>query len=127
QYKTEHVPLNLCYIRNSFTQNIKDKSLRQSAITVINKTSALASITSVLSKQNATITNLKIIHRTDLFIEFAIDLEVFDLDHLDNVIAHLRANSIVNNVERANMKKSISKNKPEKNNFKMESEPVIKF
>ncbi|MGI4851814.1 MAG: hypothetical protein ACRYGR_07730, partial [Janthinobacterium lividum] len=31
-YKTEHVPLNLCYIRNSFTQNIKDKSLRQSAI-----------------------------------------------------------------------------------------------
>ncbi|MGI4851629.1 MAG: hypothetical protein ACRYGR_06780, partial [Janthinobacterium lividum] len=30
--KTEHVPLNLCYIRNSFTQNIKDKSLRQSAI-----------------------------------------------------------------------------------------------
>ena len=75
-------------------------------ITANNKPSALASITAVISKQNATITNLKILHRTDLFSEFAIDLEVYDLEHLENVIAHLRTSSVVSTVERAQAKKT---------------------
>ncbi|MGI4850757.1 MAG: hypothetical protein ACRYGR_02305, partial [Janthinobacterium lividum] len=56
QYKTEHVPLNLCYIRNSFTQNIKDKSLRQSAISQINESNGfrhLAELNQKMEEDNS--------------------------------------------------------------------------
>lgn len=70
-------------------------------ITVANKTNALATITTIMSKQNANIINLKIAHRSELLSEFIIDIEVHDTEHLENLIANLRMNSVVNAVERA--------------------------
>ena len=62
-------------------------------ITVANKTNALATITTIISKQNANIINLKIAHRSELLSEFIIDIEVHDTEHLENLIANLRMNS----------------------------------
>jgi guanosine-3',5'-bis(diphosphate) 3'-pyrophosphohydrolase len=70
-------------------------------ITVANKTNALATITTIISKQNANIINLKIAHRSELLSEFIIDIEVHDTEHLENLIANLRMNSVVNAVERS--------------------------
>ncbi len=70
-------------------------------LNVINKPGALASITTIISKLNANISNLKITQRSEAFFEIMIDLEVKGADQLENIMASLRAASIVNSVERA--------------------------
>ena len=70
------------------------------SITVANNPDALAAITKIMSKQNANIVNLKISHRSELVQEFILDIEVQDVEHLENVIANLRMNALVNAVER---------------------------
>lgn len=70
-------------------------------LNVANKPGALASITTIISKLNANISNLKITQRTEAFFEIMIDLEVKGADQLENIMASLRAAAIVNSVERA--------------------------
>jgi guanosine-3',5'-bis(diphosphate) 3'-pyrophosphohydrolase len=70
-------------------------------ITVTNKPNALATITTIISKHNANIINLKISHRSEMVSEFIIDIEVYNISHLENVLANLRMSAIVNTVERA--------------------------
>lgn len=70
-------------------------------VNVANKPGSLASITTIISKLHANISNLKITQRTEAFFEMMIDLEVKGSDQLENIMASLRAASIVNSVERA--------------------------
>ncbi|WP_281855362.1 RelA/SpoT family protein [Acetobacter pasteurianus] len=56
-----------------------------------NEAAVLANITNSISKSDAAMVNLKIVHRQLDFTEILVDVEVRDLRHLSSVIASLRA------------------------------------
>ena len=66
-----------------------------------NEPGSLASLTTVIGKNNGNITNLKITNRSQDFFEILVDIEVQDVKHLSNLIAALRATPVINSVERA--------------------------
>ncbi len=65
-----------------------------------NEPGALGTIATVIGKNGGNISNLKIMNRSEDFFELQIDLDVFDLKHLSNIMAALRATPVVNSVER---------------------------
>jgi guanosine-3',5'-bis(diphosphate) 3'-pyrophosphohydrolase len=65
-----------------------------------NTTGAIATMSGIIAAQNGNITNLKITSRTSEFYELLIDIAVEDLRHLMNIAAALRANSVVQGVDR---------------------------
>ena len=66
-----------------------------------NSPGALAALTNAVSKQDGSITNLKVTSRQQDFFEVLLDVEVRDTRHLATVIAGLRAAGGVMQVERA--------------------------
>ncbi len=82
------------------SHNEQKHYLARANVVVSNQPGALANLTTIISKHNANIANLKISHRGDTFFEFIIDIEVKDADHLGNIIASLRASSLVTSVDR---------------------------
>ncbi len=66
-----------------------------------NAPSALANIANAISKQEGSVTNLKITNRQADFFEVLVDVDVRDISHLLRVIAGLRGASGVHQVERA--------------------------
>jgi GTP pyrophosphokinase len=66
-----------------------------------NEPGSLANLTTVISRSDGNITNLKITNRSADFWEILVDIEVRDVKHLSNVIAALRASPTINSVERA--------------------------
>ncbi|MDD3030403.1 MAG: bifunctional (p)ppGpp synthetase/guanosine-3',5'-bis(diphosphate) 3'-pyrophosphohydrolase [Alphaproteobacteria bacterium] len=69
-------------------------------VILVNKPNSLASMSTIIAKNNGNIFNMKITSRTPEFYDFIIDLEVRDLKHLKTIIAALRASSAINSVER---------------------------
>ena len=69
-------------------------------VTLTNEPGALNALTTVMAKNNANITNLKISNRSDDFFEFLVDVEVRDVKHLTGMIAALRAEDLIHKVER---------------------------
>ncbi|KDE19345.1 GTP pyrophosphokinase [Acetobacter aceti 1023] len=61
------------------------------SIVAENEAAVLANITNSISKSDAAMVNLKIVHRQLDFTEILVDVEVRDLRHLSSVIASLRA------------------------------------
>jgi GTP diphosphokinase / guanosine-3',5'-bis(diphosphate) 3'-diphosphatase len=70
-------------------------------IVVSNERGALGNLSTVIGKNGGNITNLKITNRNPDFFELAIDVEVKDIRHLNNIQAALRATPAINQVERA--------------------------
>src|SRR5438876_6663768 len=70
-------------------------------VTIANEPGNLGSLTTVIGKQGGNISNLKITNRSLDFFEIMIDIEVGDVKHLTTLIAALRANPVINSVERA--------------------------
>jgi GTP diphosphokinase / guanosine-3',5'-bis(diphosphate) 3'-diphosphatase len=66
-----------------------------------NEAGALGNLLAVIASNSSNIVNLKITHRSQDFFEVLIDLEVRDVRHLSNIIAGLRAKSMVSSVTRA--------------------------
>ena len=66
-----------------------------------NEPGSLASLTTVIGKNEGNITNLKITNRSMDFFEILVDIEVQDVKHLSNLIAALRATPVINSVDRA--------------------------
>jgi GTP pyrophosphokinase len=65
-----------------------------------NRQGALASLTTIISKNLSNIVNLKVTNRSENFFEINIDIEVRDATHLSGIIASLRASPLVNTVDR---------------------------
>lgn len=86
----------------SWDDEIKPNQKHVGRINVIlmNRSGSLATLSTIISQQNANIINLKITGRSEHFFEILMDLEVNDADHLTNVMAAMRASSLVNSVER---------------------------
>jgi len=70
-------------------------------IMIANEPGNLGSLTTVIGKQGGNISNLKITNRSSDFFEMMLDIEVADVKHLTTIIAALRANPVINSVERA--------------------------
>jgi guanosine-3',5'-bis(diphosphate) 3'-pyrophosphohydrolase len=69
-------------------------------VTVNNQPGSLGTLTTVVGKSGGNITNLKILSRSADFFEIVIDIEVRDVKHLTNIIAGLRAMSVISAVDR---------------------------
>jgi len=70
-------------------------------VTVANEPGSLGAMTTVIGRNRANISNLKIVNRSPDIFEMLVDLEVNDIKHLSNVMAALRAVPAIHSVDRA--------------------------
>src|SRR5271163_579209 len=70
-------------------------------VMIANEPGNLGSLTTVIGKQGGNISNLKITNLSSDFFEIMVDIEVADVKHLTTIVAALRANPVINSVERA--------------------------
>jgi GTP diphosphokinase / guanosine-3',5'-bis(diphosphate) 3'-diphosphatase len=71
------------------------------AVTVLNEPGSLAQVASVIGEADGNIDNIKMTNRVPDYTEILIDLEVWDLKHLNDIIAGLRAKDMVSSAARA--------------------------
>jgi GTP diphosphokinase / guanosine-3',5'-bis(diphosphate) 3'-diphosphatase len=70
------------------------------SVTVLNEPGTLAQIAKVIGEASGNIDNLRMTRRASDFTEMLIELEVWDLDHLTDIIAGVKAIAAVSHVER---------------------------
>ena len=67
----------------------------------MNEPGSLAQIASVIGEADGNIDNIKMTNRVHDYTEILIDLEVWDLKHLNDIIAGLRAKDMVSSAARS--------------------------
>jgi GTP diphosphokinase / guanosine-3',5'-bis(diphosphate) 3'-diphosphatase len=72
------------------------------AVHSVNEPGTLAQVAQVIAEHDGNIDNIRMARRSPDFTELLIDLEVYDLKHLNAIIAQLRAKPVVANAERVN-------------------------
>ena len=70
------------------------------SVTVVNEPGTLAEVAKVIGEVGGNIDTLRMVRRAADFTEMLIEVEVFDVQHLNAIIAGLRAKSVVSAVER---------------------------
>ena len=65
------------------------------SVTVLNEPGSLAQVATVIGEANGNIDNIKMTNSVPDYTEMLIDLEVWDLKHLNDIIAGLRAKDVV--------------------------------
>jgi GTP diphosphokinase / guanosine-3',5'-bis(diphosphate) 3'-diphosphatase len=70
-------------------------------VTVLNEPGTLAQIAQVIGEADGNIDNLRMTHRAHDFTEMLIEVEVWDLEHLNRIIGGVATKSAVSKVERA--------------------------
>lgn len=78
----------------------KEKFIGRLHLIAIHKVGSMANIATMIGKHEGNIMNFKVLHRTDTFFEFLLDIEVQDVAHLKVIMANLRSSDYVNSVER---------------------------
>jgi len=74
----------------------------QIVVSAINEPGALAEITRIIGEADANIDNIAMQNRSPDFRDIVLDLEVWDLRHLNAIIGAIKAKPIVSKVERVN-------------------------
>ena len=72
------------------------------AVQSVNEPGTLAQIAQVIAENDGNIDNIRMTRRSPDFTDCTIDLEVYDLKHLNAIIAQLRAKKVVTAAERVN-------------------------
>ena len=72
------------------------------AVQSVNEPGTLAQIAQVIAEHDGNIDNIRMTRRSPDFTDCTIDLEVYDLKHLNAIIAQLRAKKVVAVAERVN-------------------------
>jgi GTP diphosphokinase / guanosine-3',5'-bis(diphosphate) 3'-diphosphatase len=70
------------------------------SVTVLNEPGSLAQIATVIGEANGNIDNIKMANSIPDYTEMLIDLEVWDLKHLNDIIAGLKAKDVVSSAVR---------------------------
>jgi GTP diphosphokinase / guanosine-3',5'-bis(diphosphate) 3'-diphosphatase len=70
------------------------------SVTALNEPGTLAQIAQLIGEADGNIDNVRMLRRAPDFTEMAIEVEVWDLDHLTQIIGGLKAKSVVSKVER---------------------------
>ena len=81
------------------SQNTKLQVSRVKII-IINKPGSLAVVSNLIAKNNGNISNIRFDSRSKDFYQLSIDIEVRNLNHLNNIIAALRIESVTSSIER---------------------------
>ena len=68
----------------------------------VNEPGSLAQVTQVIAEHDGNIDNIHMERTAPDFTAVTIDLEVFDIKHLNSIIAQLRAKDVVASAERVN-------------------------
>ena len=71
------------------------------SLTVLNEPGSLAQVATVIGEANGNIDNIKMTNSVPDYTEMLIDLEVWDLKHLNDIIAGLKAKDVVSRAVRA--------------------------
>jgi GTP diphosphokinase / guanosine-3',5'-bis(diphosphate) 3'-diphosphatase len=71
-------------------------------VSAVNEPGSLAAIADVIGGSDGNIDNLRMVKRSSDFTEMEIDLEVWDLKHLNRIVRELRAKPMVSNAYRLN-------------------------
>ena len=69
-------------------------------VTVINEPGSLAQVASVIAEADGNIENIKLTNRVADYTKMLIDLEVWDLQHLNEIVAGLQAKELVKDAAR---------------------------
>jgi (p)ppGpp synthase/HD superfamily hydrolase len=88
-------------VRWDTDENNQDKYPAQILITAINEPGTLAQIAQIIGEAGGTIDNVKMNREAKDFTELLIDLEVWDLSHLNEIISGLRSKSVVSDIKRS--------------------------
>jgi guanosine-3',5'-bis(diphosphate) 3'-pyrophosphohydrolase len=70
------------------------------AVTALNEPGTLGQIAQLIGEADGNIDNVRMVRRAADFTEMAIEVEVWDLDHLTRIIGDLRRKPVVSKVER---------------------------
>ena len=70
------------------------------SVTALNEPGTLAQIAQTIGEADGNIDNVRMLRRAPDFTEMAIEVEVWDLDHLTQIMSGLKGKSVVSNVER---------------------------
>ncbi|MEZ5910414.1 MAG: bifunctional (p)ppGpp synthetase/guanosine-3',5'-bis(diphosphate) 3'-pyrophosphohydrolase [Hyphomicrobiaceae bacterium] len=81
-------------------ENSMDRFPARITVSAKNEPGSLAQIAQVIGEAGGNIDNLRMVERGADYTEMMIELEVWDLKHLNEIIAGLRAKPMVNRVER---------------------------
>jgi (p)ppGpp synthase/HD superfamily hydrolase len=81
-------------------ENSADRFPAQIAVTTVNEPGSLAQIAQVISDGDGNIDNIKMTRHVTDYTEMLIDVEVWDLKHLNEIISGLRGKSVVSAVSR---------------------------
>ncbi len=98
QYKNE--PDRLFDLTWNDSNQQQEKFIGRLHIIAVHKVGSMANIATLIGKNEGNIMNFKVVHRTDTFFEFLLDVEVKDITHLKAIMANLRSSECVNSVER---------------------------
>ena len=70
------------------------------SVAVLNEPGSLAQVATVIGEGDGNIDNIKLTNKVPDYTEMLIDLEVWDLKHLNEIIAGLRAKDVVSDASR---------------------------
>jgi len=89
-------------VRWDIDESNKERFPARVSVTAINAPGSLAEIAQVVAANDANIHTLSMIRTAPDFTEMLIDLEVWDLKHLNRLLSQLKASSAVSGVRRVN-------------------------
>jgi guanosine-3',5'-bis(diphosphate) 3'-pyrophosphohydrolase len=89
-------------VRWDIDENNKERFPARISVTAINAPGSLADIAQVVASNDANIHTLSMIRTAPDFTEMLIDLEVWDLKHLNRLLSQLKENSSVSDAKRVN-------------------------
>jgi GTP diphosphokinase / guanosine-3',5'-bis(diphosphate) 3'-diphosphatase len=83
------------------SEEIKDeKYLSKIRVTLTNKSGSLADVSSLITKKDVRISNIKVANRVADYLELLVDVEVKSVDHLEEILSSLRSSKKIIEAER---------------------------
>ena len=89
-------------VRWDIDEGMKERFPARISVTAINAPGSLAEIAQVIATNDANIHMLSMVRTAPDFTEMLVDLEVWDLKHLNRLLSQLKENSAVSGVRRVN-------------------------
>jgi len=98
----EDVPERWLDLRWDVDEHAPQRFPARIMLQTVNEPGSLAQVAQIIAEHDGNIDNIRMERSAPDFTSVTIDLEVFDIKHLNSIIAQLRAKDVVANAERVN-------------------------
>ncbi len=98
----EDVPERWLDLRWDVDEHTPQRFPARIVLQTVNEPGSLAQVAQIIAEHDGNIDNIRMERSAPDFTSVTIDLEVFDIKHLNSIIAQLRAKDVVANAERVN-------------------------